>query len=159
MSTFSRCYTFKDTFRNIVILTWCGLGALDRMCSFSVHKDGKIASRKSILQSGSMTRHWKTLSVHQPRVETMLEACRTGLFPLLIDGNNDKNTEKRLVVFVHHFNFQCGIKTKTLELPVLSGGTAEQGFESVLSVIKLPVFLLLFSFNLKKTKKFPIAVL
>ena len=89
----------------------------------------------------------------------MLEACRTGLFPLLIDGNNDKNTEKRLVVFVHHFNFQCGIKTKTLELPVLSGGTAEQGFESVLSVIKLPVFLLLFSFNLKKNKKFPIAVL
>ena len=85
--------------------------------------------------------------MHQPRVETILEACRTGLFPLLIDGNNDKNNEKRLVVLVHHFNFQCGIKTKILELPVLSGGTAEQGFESVLSVIKLPVFFY-FSFPL-----------
>ena len=87
----------------------------------------------------------------------MLEACRTGLFALLTDGNNDKNTEKRLVVLVHHFNFQCGIKTKILELPVLSGGTPEQGFESVFTVIKLPVFfLLLFSFNLKTTtKSFP----
>ena len=83
----------------------------------------------------------------------MLEACRTGPFPLLIDGNNDKNIEKWLVVPVHHFNFQCGIKTKILELPVLSGGTAEQVFETVLSVIKLPIFLLFFSFNLKKKKK------
>ena len=34
MSTFSR-YTFKDTFPNITVLTWCILGALDWMCRVS----------------------------------------------------------------------------------------------------------------------------
>ena len=87
MSTFSR-YTFKDTFPNITVLTWCIVGALDWMCrvSFSTQsffflsrgeatgKETKKLILASIWPNGSTAKPSETWSVHQLKGKTMLFA-------------------------------------------------------------------------------------
>ena len=53
---------------------------------------------------------------------------------LMIDENNDRNSTKRLVILAHFFEDDC-TKTRFLDFPVLTSGTASGIFEAAENVV------------------------
>ena len=54
----------------------------------------------------------------------------------MIDESNDKNEAKRLAILVRVFEEGKGAKTRILDMPAVPGGTAQQIFDSVESVLR-----------------------
>ena len=52
-----------------------------------------------------------------------IEWCRTHPFTLMVDKSNDRNSTKRLVILAHFFEGDYA-KTRLLDLPALTSGTA-----------------------------------
>ncbi|KAK2157428.1 hypothetical protein NP493_1878g00006 [Ridgeia piscesae] len=63
--------------------------------------------------------------------------CKSGPFSVMIDESTDRNTDKRLAVFVRYYD--QGLKTAQtclLDMPVCNGGTAQEIFDSLDGVLR-----------------------
>ncbi|MGH0124156.1 UNVERIFIED_CONTAM: hypothetical protein FKN15_030988 [Acipenser sinensis] len=65
--------------------------------------------------------------------DPVIERFKAGPFSFMIDDSNDRNTEKRLIILAKMFEKWNGTRNRILDMPSVSGGTAEELFTVVVN--------------------------